>query len=105
MEDRNKQRMTKLIKVFTKLIPLFMVCFFMAMLPLPHTLRLIGFIGSLVFFISVFIMDALLVYLLFSPTVKVNEKTRKIMTFLAIASPILTIVVTIILLFFIYPEI
>lgn len=58
MDDRNKQRVTKLIKVFTKLIPLFMVCFFMAMLPLPHTLRLIGFIGSLVFFISVFFMDA-----------------------------------------------
>ena len=105
MDETKNQKLIKLIKLLTKILPLFVVFFFLAMYPLPHPIRLIGFIVSLAFVFVSFFIYAILVYILVKKKSTLNEKAHKIAKILAIVFPILQIVFLIILLFFIYPEI
>lgn len=105
MNEETKQKLVKLIKVVTKILPLFVVFFFLALLPLPHVVRLVGFVASLVFVAFGFIVTGVLIVLLVKQKDKIDEKVRKIMWFLAIASPVADVLVLVLLLFLVYPSI
>ena len=79
--------------------------FFLALLPLPHVVRLVGFVASLVFVAFGFIVTGVLIVLLVKQKDKIDGKVRKIMCFLAIASPVADVLVLVLLLFLVYPSI
>lgn len=77
MEEDRKQKLIRLIKVITKLLPIFVVFFFMALLPLPRIIRLIGFVVSLAFVIGEIFLEAVLVFILIKRRNELNGKTKK----------------------------
>ncbi len=104
-EEEKKQRRKKLYNVVFSLAPLFTIFFIMAMNPLPHIIRLIGFIGTLVFVLGAFIFEIVLNILLVKRKEEFNRKTKKFLLFSSITLPIIIIALLIILIFSIYPEI
>lgn len=101
---RQKAKIDKTHKSNNKAASHFCCVLFLALLPLPRIIRLIGFVVSLAFVIGEIFLEAVLVFILIKRRNELNEKTKKVILIFSVVLPIVSIALIILLLLFIYPD-